>query len=375
MAIDTVETERVARTERVKRQIVKSALIACAIIWVADLTYKVIKDISYVNREQCVLFRVLPHLGFVIFEYIFETMLIVFVGIFFAVWLSRQFVRLRRFLPRNPVTAFLYGAAVPICACGVIPLVSSMRGKMGFTTMIAFVLAAPVLSPYTIVISFAVLGPTYGVLRILSAFVMTMVCALVVGIFERRLAPRRSEAALSPDAATAVADRAYVLPEAAGPTAGVSRGIALQAAVASRGCTRQCTGMQDIYLETLSVFKGLLPYLAIAGSLGVGLEYLGPRSFLMHGGFGTGTVEVLVWTMVGVPLYLCNGAEVLFLRPLVSHGFPLGTAVAFSLTSTAVCVTSIAMLFKVIGTRLTLILTACVSASAVGLALLINRVM
>ena len=374
MGATQVEATQTDKTERRHRCIVKSALVVCVIIWAADLAYKVVKDISFVNREQCVLYKALPRLGFVLFEYLFETMLIVFIGIFVAVWLSRRFGKLRRFLPRNPVTAFLYGAAVPICACGVIPLVSAMRGKLGFTTMIAFVLAAPLLSPYSIVISFTVLGPAYGVLRIVSAFVLTMVCALIVGSFERRLAPWAGGASLE-GAMAVVGDQAYVLPELPGGPAGPAPGIALRAAMAGRGCTRQCSGTRDIYLQTLSTFKGLLPYLAIAGGLGVALEYLGPRPFLMRGGFGTGIFEVLVWTVVGVPLYFCNGAEVLFLRPLVSHGFPLGTAVAFSLTSTAVCVTSIAMLLKVIGARLTILLAACVAASSVGLALLINWVM
>ncbi len=72
------------------------------------------------------------------------------------------------------------------------------------------------------------------------------------------------------------------------------------------------------------------------------------------------------------PFYFCNGAEVLFLRPLVNHGFPLGTAVAFSLTSPAICTTSIAMLFKIIGKRLTVALVACVALISLALALLIN---
>ena len=327
-----------------KRRIIKSALVASAILWTADIIYKLVKDISYVNREQCVLFRAIPRPAFVLFEYVFETMVIVFVGTFIAVWLSRQFQRLRRFFPRNPLMAFLWGAVIPVCSCGVIPLVASMRGRLRFTTMMAFIVAAPLLSPYIIVLSFSVLGFTYGVVRILSAFVLTMVCAFVVGFFERR-----SQRGLEGDLAQRVP------------------------AMVGLGCAVRCNAQnKDIYLETLSIFRGLLPYLVVAGGLGVALEYLGPRRFLLESGIGSGMTGVIVWTLIGVPLYFCNGAEVLFLRPLVSHGFPIGTAVAFSLTSTAVCTTSIAMLFKVIGVRLTLILVACVMAVAIGLALVIN---
>jgi len=354
-----------------KRRIVKSALIAGVVIWAADLAYKLVKDISYINREQCVLFRALPRLGFVLFEYFFETLLVVFVGVFVAVWVSRHFARLGRFLPRNPLTGFVYGALAPICSCGVIPVVSSLRGKLGFSTLMAFVLAAPLLSPYTIVISFTVLGPVYGGLRIVSAFVLTMVCVAVLGVFERRLGAWARVPAPAIGALGALDDRAYALPAVSAPGA-VGTGLAVRAALAGTRCDRRCPGTQDIYLDTLRVFTGLVPYLVIAGAMGVGLEYLGPRAFLMRGGFGSGPLEVAIWTLIGVPLYFCNGAEVLFLRPLVSHGFPVGTAIAFSLASTAICITSVAMLFKVIGARLTLLLTACVAASSVGIALLIN---
>jgi len=330
-----VDGEAVPDQGRLKRQLIQWGLVLSALVWAADVTYKLWKDISFVNREQCVLFRALPRPGFLVFEYFFETLVIVFVGTFIAVWLSRRFLRFRRWFPRNPLTAFAYGSLLPVCSCGVIPLVESARGKMGFATLMALVISAPLLSPYIIVMSFSVLGPTYGLLRIASAFILTMVSAAVLGLAHGRLkAP---------------------------------------AAAAAAGCAGQCASPDpDIYLETFAIFRRLVPYLLVAGALGVGLEYLGPRRFLLGGGFAGGLPEVLIWTLVGVPLYFCNGAEVLFLRPLVTHGFPMGTAISFSLTSTAVCVTSIAMLLRVIGVRLTLILVGVVAAVSVALALLIN---
>jgi uncharacterized membrane protein YraQ (UPF0718 family) len=75
---------------------------------------------------------------------------------------------------------------------------------------------------------------------------------------------------------------------------------------------------------------------------------------------------------LGVPLYFCNGAEVLFLRPLLNHGFPVGTAIAFSISATAVCATSIAMLLKLLGARTTIALLVCLLTLAFAAALAIN---
>jgi uncharacterized membrane protein YraQ (UPF0718 family) len=320
----------------VKQRLIRAALVISALVVASDIVYKIVNNISYVNRDQCVLFRVLPKAGFIIFEYFFETVVIVFVGIYIAGLLGRWFLRFQRFFPKNPFTAFLYASVIPVCGCGVIPLLSSLQGRMKFVTTMSFVLAASLLSPYVLVLSFSVLGFTYGMLRIVSSFIVVMATAYILGLLKRE------------DART---EPAWI----------------------GAGCAKTCDGQEgDVYLETYEMFKSLLPYLLIGGGLGVLLELIGPRFFLMNRQTGGGLIGAFVWVLIGVPLYFCNGAEVLFLRPLVNHGFPLGTAVAFSLTSTAICTTSIAMLFKIIGKRLTIALVACVALISLTLALLIN---
>ena len=211
-----------------------------------------------------------------------------------------------------------------------------MKGRLRFPTTMSFVLAAPLLSPYIIVLSFSVLGFRYGILRILSSFVLVMLSAIVLGAFERK-------------------------------------GSRIDVRAAGGSCPKSCGPQEtDIYFQTFAIFRGLLPFLLVAGGLGVLLEYVGTRDLMLHGVFGNGIGSIVLWILVGVPLYFCHGAEVLFLRPLMNHGFPIGTGIAFSLTSTAICTTSIAMLFRMIGGRLTLILIGCVISISLGLALIMN---
>lgn len=331
-----ISTGQSDRSTNLRRRLMQGALILCGILWSSDIVYKIVNDISYVNRQRCVLYKALPRIGFVVFEYFFETLVIVFVGVFIAVLLGRWFLRLQRFFPSNPITAFLYASVLPVCSCAVIPLLTSMKGRTRFTTTMSFVLAAPLLSPYVLVLSFSVLGFTYGMLRIACSFVIVMATVGILGLIQKN-----------------------------DSNPGIS--------MAGPACADTCRGVErDVYLETFAIFKGMLPLILLGAALGVGLELLGPRSYMLNSLTGKGALGVLVWIMIGVPLYFCNGAEVLFLRPLVSHGFPLGTAIGFSLTSTAVCTTSIAMLIKTIGARLSAVLVVCVFTFSSLLAFLIN---
>jgi uncharacterized membrane protein YraQ (UPF0718 family) len=67
---------------------------------------------------------------------------------------------------------------------------------------------------------------------------------------------------------------------------------------------------------------------------------------------------LLLAVTVGTPLYLCTGEEVIFLKPLMDLGLPLGHAVAFTITSTGICISAIAVLFRVIGRKHTIALVS-----------------
>ena len=69
------------------------------------------------------------------------------------------------------------------------------------------------------------------------------------------------------------------------------------------GCERSGrAGGGDVRLEALDVSKGWLPFLLVAGALGIALEYLGPRTALLTGRLGEGTAAVVTWILAGVPL-------------------------------------------------------------------------
>jgi len=321
----------------VNRNTIKWFIIFSIFFFAADLVYKTINNISYLNRENCILYRMLPKIGFLFFEYFIELFLIVIVGIFLAVLLEAYFVKYKRFYPSNTLTAFFYASLLPVCACTTIPLISSMREKLTFRTIITFVVAAPLLSPYIIALSFSVLGMTYGMLRIVSAFLLAIVSGFVMEFF-------------------------YAKEDLGG-------WIALSPCNPHGGHSEK----PDVYLKTFEVFKKILPYLIVAGVAGILIELAAPANFLKDHTIPNNAPGVFLVILAGIPIYLCHGAEVLFLRPLIHQGgLSLGTAMAFSLASTSICVTSFVMLIKFMGKKLTMILLANLIIVTLLLGLLIN---
>jgi uncharacterized membrane protein YraQ (UPF0718 family) len=72
-------------------------------------------------------------------------------------------------------------------------------------------------------------------------------------------------------------------------------------------------------------------------------------------------------------MYYCNGADVILLKPLIAHsGLSLGTAMAFSLTSTSICITAIIMLIKFLNKKLTMILIGTIAILTFIIGFLIN---
>jgi len=331
-----------------KEKVFKAFTLFSLAFFVIDLAYRSINDINYYTREKCILYRMLPKLGFLFYEYFIELLMIVVVGIYVAVLLESYFSKYRRFYPENTITAFLYASLLPVCACTAIPLIRSLKDKLRLRTVITFVVAAPLLSPYIIILSFSVIGVKYGILRIVSSFILAYFSGFVVEFFYKR----ESEVGLG--SANACLSQAGC------------------AACNNQGCTFQ---KPDIYVETYEVFKKIFPFLIIAGIIGIVLEYFAPANLLVGRIIPDNILGLVFATLVGMPIYFCNGAEVLFLRPLMhSSGFTLGTCIAFSLTSTSVCVTSFIMLIKFLGKKVALILLGYIIVVTLILGFVINLI-
>jgi uncharacterized protein len=332
---------------RQKKRIAQIIVIVSATILLADFIYKTYKDISQINKQKCILYLTMPKSGFMFYEYFLELFFVIVLGIFAAVLLERWFSKYQKFYPRNPITAFLYGSVIPVCSCSVIPIVKSMKEKINMKTLVTFIIAAPLLNPYIIVLSYSVLGWQYGTLRIISSFVLSISAGYIVEWFYKR---GNSE-------------------------------INLKNIPVAKENKASCFVLQpNIFVQTYDIVLSIVPFILIAGVLGVVTELFVPVNFLKTYSHDNQFLSLILIVVIGIPLYYCNGADVVFLKPIITHsGLQLGSAMAFSLTSTAICITAIVMMSKFIGTKLTAILTISIAIMSMligyGINMLIGSIM
>jgi uncharacterized membrane protein YraQ (UPF0718 family) len=279
----------------------------------------------------------MPRWGFLIIENIFELILVVIAGIFAATLLEKHLSRLEKIVPRNIFTAFIYASIIPVCSCSAIPLLRSFEGKIPPQVTLTFILAAPILNPHIIILSLSLLGVKYTILRVMGSFIIAAGVAAIASGYIRRY--------------------------------NRSQGLLLPGCLSSGGCHKISKGVYD---SAYRIIKAIFPYMLLAGILSILFESFVSKDILSHGMWG-GYGAVGAAVLVGIPLYMCNGSDVIFLKPLIQYGhFPIGAAVAFSLTSTAVCISSLMLISRYLGKKLTMLILASILVISLTIGLVIQ---
>ena len=255
---------------------------------------------------------------------------------------------------RGVIPAFGLAALLPVCSCGVIPIAKAMieRGGTGARDGLVFLAAAPLLSPIIISLAFPLLGTSYLVLRIVSSLVLPLSVALIV----RRFLP----------APTAV-PCASSTPRAARATGAATPGASC---TPSPACATTLGSGGSILLAAWHMLTGLTRYVLFGVVLGSFFAAALPANYV-GAILQSGVTSMAAVVVVGVPINMCAGEEVLLTAPLAGMGFTMGHAIAFALAGTGICVSSLPLLRAILGKRAMLAMVALylVVPFALGVAL------
>lgn len=308
-----------------KQKSARAILFTIFGVTILHTLYMNMMGFNSLSHDACMVYKNVPRWFFYFYENILELFIVVILGVFAGVIMEQYFHKIKRFYPKNQVLAFLYASILPVCSCGVIPLIDSMKRKTSIKVIVTFVLAAPLLNPYIIFVSFSVLGLKYTVLRIISSFILSISVGYIVEFFAKR--------------------------------------FGIQELGSYESCATSCDTVvdRDPFVKTINLTKKLWVYILIAALLSFAFQFINPKTFLESLPFYKEPYTMIIMTIIGIPMYVCNGADVLIIKPLLAYtDLSLGSGLAFSLTASVLCIASITMLVKFLGKKLTAVLVVSV---------------
>lgn len=323
----------------VQQSVARVVVMFSILLMVADTIYMNLNGLYDGDHTKCIVFSSMPKWSFYLLENVGELVVVVILGVMIGVIAEQYFRKIKRFYPKNQMLAFAYAAILPVCSCGVVPLIDSMRRRTSLRVIITFVCAAPLLDPYIIFLSYTVLGVKYVVIRIISSFVLAMAAGWIVELLVKRLGWEDWNE--------------------------------------DKVCGKQCDFIaeRDPFVKTLKITRKLLPYILFAGLLSFAFSMFDVKELLHDFNLNREPYSAMVMTAFGVPIYMCHGADVIFLKPFLQYtDMSIGSAMAFSLSSSAICISSIVMIAKYLGKRIASLLTGVICVLIVMLSVAINLI-
>ncbi|MCG9755337.1 permease [Shewanella insulae] len=234
-----------------------------------------------------------------------------------------------------------FGAITPFCSCSSIPVF------LGFTTAgipvgitMAFLLTSPLINEVAILLLFSLLGAKVTLLYALTGITIGMLGGALLDLLhaERWLQP--------------LAANAY------------RRGVSQAQTAANHSSIIDPPGMswrqrhQFAKEETLTIFGRVWKWVIIGVGLGAALHGFVPAGYL-EANLGEGQWwSVPIAVLMGIPLYANATGVIPVLESLLMQGVPLGTTLAFCMSTVAASFPEFVMLKQVMQWRLLALLFA-----------------
>ncbi len=244
----------------------------------------------------------------------------------------------------NPTTEAMrgmaYGLRLPICSCGVIPLYQTLVVQsVPATAALAFLVATPALGLDSILISLPLLGAEFTAVRVVAAALIALLIGAVLGHVVQRRWPGKSPAGSS------VAEQPPPLAERA--RAGLRFGFG------------------DVVDHTA-------PWIVLGIAIASLAEPALHDTWLAALPWG---LDVLLFAVLGMPLYVCASGATPLAAVLVHKGVSPGAALAFLLIGPVTNGTAFGVLARLHSPRIALAFGGMMALLTVGLGLLLNLFM
>lgn len=245
--------------------------------------------------------------------------------------------------------AVFIGIPLPVCSCGIIPIATALRDEGAEKGAVgAFFISTPQTGIDSIIVTASMMGWPIALLRPVIAFLSGLTGGLLISKFaceEHRAAP----------------------------------------AAEKKCCCCCCHGGKKAEEKSktdplkfilsygfIRMLKSTAPSLLLGMLIAALIQQLVPADFGAEYLCGNTFLEFAAILIFSIPLYVCSNASVPIALTLMLKGFSPGAALLFLVAGPAIHSVSITSMYKIIGTRATVIAVAVLGFWAVAAGVLAN---
>ena len=257
--------------------------------------------------------------------------LILLLVIIFLVSYLRSFLspeKTRKFLTKKftifgNILAALFGIITPFCSCSAVPLfIGFVESGVPLGVTFSYLISAPMVNEVAIILLFGLFGLPVALLYAFSGVTIAVLVGYVMG--KMHLEPLVED---------------YVWKIKAGNLSEEQKLITKER-------------VNEAYLYTLDLVKKVYPYVLLGVGIGALIHGYAPSDALTKIAGRGNILAVPIAVLIGVPLYSNSAGTIPIVQALISKGLPLGTALAFMMSVTALSFPEMVILRKVLKPKL-----------------------
>lgn len=220
------------------------------------------------------------------------------------------------------INAGILGAVLPGCACTTMPMAEGLKEKgANLGTVATFIMVSPLLSPQTVVLTYALLGWKFTAARI----IFSLTGAIILGIVFNYFVKIKANGFIVP--VESLDDKCQSCPP---------------------GCEAEKVSFWKAFA---GISKELSKYFVLGMFIASLLTVLIPEEAIPRYIGSSGVFAYAAAVLVGIPVYICEGQEIPITSALLKLGLGEGPAFSFLLGSVGTCIPTMLMALKIIGRK------------------------
>ncbi len=255
-------------------------------------------------------------------------------------WLSNRFEIV------GNIFAALIGIVTPFCSCSAVPLfIGLVESGVPLGVTFSYLISAPMVNEVAAIMLLGLFGPGVALLYISSGVIIAVVVGFILGKMKmERL----------------VEDYVWKIK------------INTEA-ISIKKTTRD--RVEEAYRYTIDLIKKVFPYVLVGVAAGALVHGYAPENLLAKVAGKGNPFAVPIAVLIGVPLYSNAAGTIPIVKSLIDKGLPIGTALAFMMSVTALSFPEMIILRKVLKPKLLAIYIAILTLGIIFIGYLFNAVL